>query len=142
MSEIEIMIRLLAACIAGGVIGYLRERGGKAAGLRTHILVCLGSALFTIVSIYMAMIFDNVDASRIASTVVSGIGFLGAGVIIQEGGAVRGITTAASIWAVAAIGVAVGCGMYFTTAFTTILTFIVLQLLAIVEKKYISPGKG
>lgn len=137
MSEIEIVLRLLAACLFGGVIGYIRERGGKAAGLRTHILVCLGSALFTVVSIYMATTFKGVDASRIASTVVTGIGFIGAGAIIQEGGAVRGITTAASIWAVSAIGLAVGCGMYITATASTLIALLVLQALSMVERKYI-----
>lgn len=142
MSEIEITLKLLLACIFGGVVGVVRERYGKAAGLRTHMMVAMGAALFTLVSIYMAIEFRGVDASRVASAVVTGIGFLGAGAIIREGGSVIGLTTAASVWAVSAIGLAVGCGMYFAATITTVLTVVVLEVLSRVEKKYISPRKG
>jgi putative Mg2+ transporter-C (MgtC) family protein len=142
MSEIEITIRLLLSCFFGGVVGFIRERDRKAAGLRTHIMVAVGSTLFTLVSIYMAMTFVNVDASRVAAAVVTGIGFLCAGAIIRDGGSVRGLTTAASVWAVSAIGIAVGCGMYFTASVATFIAFIVLEGLSRVERKYISPDKG
>jgi putative Mg2+ transporter-C (MgtC) family protein len=142
MTETEIIIKLLLACLFGGTIGFIRERERKAAGLRTHIMVCLGATLFMLISIYMSIVYKGVDAARIASTVVTGIGFIGAGAIIREGGAVRGLTTAASIWAVAAIGLAVGSGMYAAAITTTIITIVVLQILSLVERKYISPEKG
>ncbi len=141
MVETEIIIKLLLACLFGGIIGFIRERGRKAAGLRTHIMVCMGATLFMLISIYMALTFNGVDAARIAAAVVTGIGFIGAGAIIREGGAVRGLTTAASIWTVAAIGLAVGCGMYMSATVTTIIALIVLQVLFVVEKKFISPEK-
>ena len=116
LSDTDIALRLLAATLLSGIIGLERERGERAAGLRTHALVGLGSCLVMIVS---AFGFEDwhyspgaLDPSRIAAQVVSGIGFLGAGVIIfqRDGGAVRGLTTAASVWVVAAIGLAVGGG--------------------------------
>ena len=137
MSELDIVLRLLAACLFGGMIGFVREREKKAAGLRTHMLVCFGSALFMMISIYMALTFKEADPTRIASMVVSGIGFIGAGAIIQAGGSVRGVTTAASIWTVSAIGLAIGCGFYFAGSFATLITLIVLQVLHEIEKRYI-----
>jgi len=140
--EIDITIKLLLACALGGTIGFLREWHGKAAGFRTHMMVCMGSALFTIVSLFLAMQFNGVDAARVASGVVMGVGFLGGGAIIREGGAVRGLTTAASVWTVAAIGLAVGSGMYFASVAATVLTLIILHILSIVERKYISHHQG
>lgn len=138
--EYEMMLRLLLSVIFGGVIGYVREIKKKAAGLRTHILVCMGSAIFTIVSIYFARESANADPSRIAASVVTGIGFLGAGTIFTMGGSVRGLTTAASIWVVAAIGMAVGVGAYEIATFSTILALVVIQLLQIIESKYLRPS--
>jgi putative Mg2+ transporter-C (MgtC) family protein len=107
-TEIEMGLRLLLAVALGGIIGYQRERSGKEAGLRTHILISTGAALFTIVSIYG---FPGSDPSRIAAGIVTGIGFIGAGVILHRtGGEVIGLTTAATIWSVAAIGLAAGAG--------------------------------
>ena len=125
--EVEMVLRLLLATALGAIIGYQRERAGKPAGLRTHVLICLGAALFTVASLYG---FGAVaDPARVAAGIVAGIGFLGAGAIIhREGGLVAGLTTAATIWAVAAIGLAAGAGLYLVSAVTTILVLIVLLL--------------
>ena len=125
--EVEMVLRLLLAAALGSIIGYQRERAGKPAGLRTHVLICVGAALFTVASLYG---FGAVaDPARVAAGIVAGIGFLGAGAIIhREGGLVAGLTTAATIWAVAAIGLAAGAGLYLASAVTTILTSIVLLL--------------
>lgn len=131
------IIRLVLAMIFGGAIGYIREIKKKAAGLRTHTLVCLGAALFTLVSIEMVKGINGGDPSRIASCVVTGIGFIGAGTIFQSGNSVRGLTTAASIWVCAAIGLAVGAGLYYVATVATVLSIIVIQLLQIVEQKYL-----
>ncbi len=106
-------LSLLLAVLLGGLIGLERELHGHPAGLRTHILVCVGSTLITIVSVYSAHLNGaNVDPTRISAQIVTGIGFLGAGAIIREGGSIRGLTTAASLWATAAIGLAVGTSPY------------------------------
>jgi len=125
--EVEMVLRLLLATALGAIIGYQRERAGKPAGLRTHVLICTGAALFTVASLYG---FGAVaDPARVAAGIVAGIGFLGAGAIIhREGGLVAGLTTAATIWAVAAIGLAAGAGLYLVSAVTTILVSIVLLL--------------
>ncbi len=121
------VLRLLLATVLGAIIGYQRERAGKPAGLRTHILICVGAALFTIASIYG--FGTSGDAARVAAGVVAGIGFLGAGAIIRGGeGIVAGLTTAATIWAVAGIGLAAGAGLYIISAVTTAIILIVLFL--------------
>ena len=123
-NEIEIALRLVLAAVLGGIIGFQRERTGKEAGIRTHILICAGAALITIVSIYG---FPGSDPSRVAAGIVTGIGFLGAGVILhRSGGEVAGLTTAATIWAVAAIGLAAGAGLYVISVVATVLTLAVL----------------
>jgi putative Mg2+ transporter-C (MgtC) family protein len=123
-NEIEIALRLVLAAVLGGVVGYQRERSGKEAGVRTHMLICTGAALFTVVSIYG---FTGSDPARIAAGIVTGIGFLGAGVILhRSGGEVIGLTTAATIWAVAAIGLAAGVGLYIISVVATVLTLVVL----------------
>ena len=125
--EVEIVLRLLLAAALGAIIGYQRERAGKPAGLRTHVLICVGAALFTVASLYG--FGATADTARIAAGIVAGIGFLGAGAIIhREGGLIAGLTTAATIWAVAAIGLAAGAGLYLASAVTTVLTSIVLLL--------------
>ena len=124
--EIEAGLRLLLAAVLSALVGYERERSHKPAGLRTHILIGMGAALFTLVSIYG---FSGVvDPARVAAGVVTGIGFIGAGVIFRgmKGDKVVGITTAASVWVTAAIGVAAGCGMYAISILTTVITVIVL----------------
>ncbi|MBI5148638.1 MgtC/SapB family protein [Candidatus Pacearchaeota archaeon] len=124
-SEVDLVLRLVIASILGAAIGYERERRGKTAGLRTHILVCMGSALITIVGMYG---FGNADPARLAAGIITGIGFLGAGAIIASGRQVHGLTTAASIWVVSAIGIAAGAQLYLVAVTTTILSLIVLQL--------------
>ncbi len=125
--EVEMVLRLLLATALGAIIGYQRERAGKPAGLRTHILICAGAALFTVASLYG--FGAAADPARIAAGIVAGIGFLGAGAIIRRGeGIVAGLTTAATIWAVAAIGLAAGAGLYLVSAVTTVIILIVLYL--------------
>ena len=127
--QLEIILRLLLATALGAGIGYQRERAGKAAGLRTHILVSSGAALFTLTSIY-GFGGAAVDISRVAAGIVTGIGFIGAGVIFRglRGEGVAGLTTAATIWVTAAIGLAAGTGMYLISAVATIITVGVLML--------------
>ncbi len=125
--EVTIVLRLLLATALGAIIGYQRERAGKPAGLRTHTLICLGAALFTVASLYGFGLAS--DPARVAAGVVAGIGFLGAGAILhREGGIVEGLTTAATIWAVAAIGLAAGAGLYLVSTAATVLMLIVLYL--------------
>ncbi len=123
--ELDMIIRLLVAATVGGAIGYERERAEKPAGLRTNLLVCVGAALFTILS----MNFGGVsDPSRIAAAVVIGVGFLGAGTIFRAGERTIGLTTAATVWVVAAIGLAFGAGYYPVGLFASILVYIALRL--------------
>ena len=110
----EMVIRLVIAAFLGAVIGYERARAKKPAGIRTHLMVCMGAALFTVISIWGFA--GNADPSRIAAGVVVGVGFLGAGTILRQERGVAGLTTAATIWAVAAIGVAIGTGLYIVGA--------------------------
>ena len=119
-------IRLVLAAVFGGIIGYEREQAEKPAGLRTLMLVCVGSALFTLISIVG---FAAGDPSRVAAQVVTGIGFLGAGTILRTGISVQGITTAACIWVTAAVGMSLGAGMYIVSVVTTILAVVVLHFL-------------
>lgn len=138
----EIVIRLSLAALFGAIIGLERERKNWAAGLRTHMLVCVGSALTMMVSAYGFMDVlgtKNVvlDPSRIAAQVISGIGFIGAGTILfLRQGIVRGLTTAAGLWTVAAIGLATGGGMYFAASIATALAIIILFILQPLEKKF------
>ena len=124
--------KLLLSMVLGSVGGYERKRKGQIAGVRTFSLICMGATLAMIISIYVPQVYlglKNGDPSRIAAQVVSGIGFLGAGAIIQMKGSVRGLTTAAGIWMIAAIGMAVGVGLYVVSVIATLLIlFILLQL--------------
>lgn len=129
----DLMLRLFAALVLGAVIGLERERQERAAGLRTVTMVSLGSCLFTIVGAYG---FAQTDPSRVAAQVVTGIGFLGAGTIFLRKDLVRGLTTAATIWATAAIGMAAGTARYFEAAFTTLLILAVLMVLKPVERRF------
>jgi len=125
---VDMILRLLLAAALGAGIGFQRERADKPAGLRTHSLICLGSALFTVVSIYGFI--DGVDPSRVAAAVVTGIGFIGAGVIFRgmRGDRVMGLTTAASVWVTAAIGLAAGVGMYLIAFIVAVITVLVLMI--------------
>ncbi|MFA6281514.1 MAG: MgtC/SapB family protein [Candidatus Omnitrophota bacterium] len=132
-----VLVRLMICFLCGGIIGLEREKQGRSAGLRTHILVCMGSGLIMLISLYIFDIYNGkapVDPSRIAAGVVTGIGFLGAGTIITNRAGAKGLTTAASIWVSSAIGLAVGCGFILAAAFTTIITFVTLAFLKHIEK--------
>ena len=140
----ESLLRLALAAVLGGLIGMERELREREAGLRTHLLVALGSALFTIVGAYGFHAFldsgANVvraDPTRIAAQIVTGIGFLGAGAIIRQGLSVRGLTTAATLWVVAAVGLAAGAGYYSTAVITTALVLIALYPLRIVAYRIV-----
>jgi putative Mg2+ transporter-C (MgtC) family protein len=140
VNEWNLVARLVFAALLGSAIGMERERLSWAAGLRTHMLVCVGSTLFMIVSAYG---FSDVlgshivlDPSRVAAQVVSGIGFLGAGAILARGEVVRGLTTAASVWSVAAIGLAVGGGLYTPAIAATIIILIILAGIKPLEKRF------
>jgi putative Mg2+ transporter-C (MgtC) family protein len=136
----QIVIRLVLAAVLGGFVGLERERLDWAAGLRTHMLVCLGASLFMIVSSFGFMDIINhehvsLDPSRVAAQVVSGIGFLGAGTIMFRRDVILGLTTAASLWAVAAVGLAVGGGLYTPALITTLLIVVILAWIKPFEKR-------
>jgi putative Mg2+ transporter-C (MgtC) family protein len=141
MSEWEGLLRLAAAAAIGGAIGFEREMLDKAAGLRTHMLVCLGAAMFMVVSLLLTYEFADgplvarVDPTRIGSTIVTGVGFLGGGIIFKSEGGVRGLTTAAGLWVAAAIGMAVGAGFYVTGVGGGILTVIILTVVRRAERR-------
>ncbi len=139
--EIQIILQLVLAIFLGGIIGFEREVKKRTAGLRTNSLVCLGAALFTSISLNAFLEEGNfvsgLDPSRVIAAIVTGVGFIGAGLIIYRESKVEGITTAAGVWAVAAIGVAVGVQFYFTAIFATFLVLVVLNLLRIFESKLI-----
>jgi len=140
LSDVSITLRLVLAALLGSLIGLERERLLWAAGLRTHMLVCVGSCLIMIVSSYgfNAVLGPQVvlDPSRVAAQVVSGIGFLGAGSIILRNEVVKGLTTAASLWAVAALGLAVGGGLYFAAVTATAIILIILGGLKPIEERF------
>lgn len=132
MQNLDFVARILLACFCGACIGFERSKRFKEAGIRTHVIVCCASALIMIVSKYGfadltdadGLVFNGTrgaDPARVAAQVVSGISFLGAGVIFKNGSTVKGLTTAAGIWATAGIGLALGCGMYFTGIFVTLM---------------------
>lgn len=123
----DYLIRVVVACLCGGLIGLERTKRLKEAGIRTHIIVALGATLIMVVSKYGFSDVMEADASRIASNVITGVSFLGAGVIFVRGGSVKGLTTAAGIWATAAIGLALGAGMYTVGVLVTVL-MILLQI--------------
>ena len=132
----DFILRLLLAGIMGGLIGLEREMRAKGAGIRTHFIVALGSALFMIISMYAFEGTDKFDSSRVAAGVVSGIGFIGGGVIIFQRNVIRGITTAAGMWVAAAIGLACGAAMYPLAAAATLITLLVLELLHFFHLRY------
>jgi putative Mg2+ transporter-C (MgtC) family protein len=131
------ILRLVLGFIAGAIIGFERSSRHQVAGLRTHILIALGSTLLMLLSIWLPQTFTgkNGDPGRIAAQVVSGIGFLGAGAIIRLGNNVRGLTTAASLWFVAAVGLAIGAGMFLAAAVAEALSLVTLILLGMLEKR-------
>lgn len=150
----EVVIRLILAIIVGGLIGYEREHKNRPAGFRTHILVCVGAAVTSIIQLYAIqetsnMILQNpvlasalkADIGRLGAQVITGVGFLGAGTILHEKGSVKGLTTAASIWVVACIGLAVGLGYYFLSIVSTIGVFMVLVSLKRFEARFFQKSK-
>lgn len=150
MEEYEVIIRVVVAILVGGVIGYERQMTNRPAGFRTHILVCVGAAVVSIIqeenivkTIAYIQEYPELanalksDVGRMGAQVITGVGFLGAGTIIREKGLVKGLTTAASVWVVACIGLAVGHGMYLITAVSTIGVFVSLVILKKVEDRFI-----
>jgi putative Mg2+ transporter-C (MgtC) family protein len=134
-----IIIKMVLAVILGGVIGYERENTSRPAGFRTHILVCVGATLVMITSEYIFKKYlgkVNLDPARMGASVISGIGFLGAGTIIRDRMNVKGLTTAASLWAVACVGIATGAGFYEGAVLATILIYITLMLLKKMESHF------
>ena len=134
-----IFLRLAAALVAGGAIGFERERDSQPAGLRTHMILALGAALVMILSINIAIEFQGQDAepTRLAAQVVSGIGFLGAGAILRFGFNVKGLTTASTLWTTAMVGMAIGYGYYLVSLFAVVIMLVVLTLVERFEKKFV-----
>ncbi|TMG74718.1 MAG: MgtC/SapB family protein [Betaproteobacteria bacterium] len=141
VEDYEILARLMAALVAGAFIGYERSYHGRPAGFRTHALACTASSLLMLVTVYeshwMSAVAGRVqiDPTRMAQGIMTGIGFLGAGVIIKEGFSVRGLTTAASIWITAAIGILAGIGFYFPLVVSVVMTLGVLSLFRWIEAR-------
>lgn len=136
LNEWVIIFRLVLAAVLSGVVGFEREFHGRAAGFRTHILLCVGSTLIMLTSIHIFDVYSGrtpIDPARLAAGVVTGIGFLGAGTIMRYKASVRGLTTAASLWVVTGIGLAVGSGLYFGSIVTTLLAVITLMLFGRLE---------
>ena len=137
----EMALHLVVALAAGGIIGLERSYHGRPAGFRTHALVCLASSALMILTVYHGRWFDTslvrvaIDPTRMAQGIMTGIGFLGAGVIMREGLTVRGLTTAASIWITAAIGILIGVGFYFPAGIATALTLIALSVFRWIERR-------
>jgi len=145
-TQLDLALRLTVGLVLGAIIGFERELQRQPAGFRTHSLVSLGAALFTVVSAY-GFTGDLVDPTRIAAQIVSGIGFIGAGTILQHRGHIRGLTTAASLWSVAAIGTAAGAGLYIVAIVGTLLILVVLSILDCIEefarrRLRLSPGEA
>jgi putative Mg2+ transporter-C (MgtC) family protein len=132
--DITIAFKLLLAAVLGGIIGIEREIRDKPAGLRTNILICVGSTLFMSISTQVAALLGG-DPTRIAAQIISGIGFLGAGAVLHSHGFVLGLTTAATIWVVAGVGMALGSGMYGVAVFTTAMSILTLYFLSMIEDK-------
>lgn len=139
IEDADILIRIITSILLGSVIGLERELTNKSAGLRTQIMVCLGSCLFTILSIYgfatAVTLYPLGDPSRVAAQIITGIGFIGAGTVLRQGLTVTGLTTASTLWIVAAIGMACGCGKISIAVVSTILAVAILVLIRIFEMK-------
>ena len=145
LTDAQIIVRLILSFILSGFIGLERQLHRRTAGLRTHILVSLGSCLIMLTSLYVFDIYSSrvgLDPARIAAGAITGIGFLGAGAIMRDRERVRGLTTAASLWVAAGLGLAVGCGFYLAAILTTVLTLIALFLFRRMEEKIIDIRKG
>ncbi len=142
IADADILVRILFSIILGSFIGLERELTNKSAGLRTQIMVCLGSCLFTILSIYgfstAVTLYPLGDPSRVAAQIITGIGFIGAGTVLRQGLTVTGLTTASTLWIVAAIGMACGCGQISVAVVSTILAVCILVIIRFVEHKLMS----
>ena len=138
--DLAFVVRLLIATGLGGLIGLQRELSGKPAGLRTNLLICLGAALITQVSLLLPARLGAGDPARIAAQIVAGIGFLGAGTIMRSQHAVHGLTSAATIWVVAAVGLTVGAGFERQAAFATVIIVLALSALGQVERRFLGPN--
>ncbi|MDR1099478.1 MAG: MgtC/SapB family protein [Treponema sp.] len=137
IGEVDMLIRLGLSFLAGAIIGFERASRRQVAGLRTHILIAVGATLLMLLSIWLPQQFiSNGDPSRIAAQVVSGIGFLGTGAILRLGNNIRGLTTAASLWLIAAVGLAIGAGMFIAAAAAELISLVTLFALDIVEKRF------
>ncbi|NLM76814.1 MAG: MgtC/SapB family protein [Ruminococcaceae bacterium] len=144
MDLLSMLARLLVAALLGGVVGLEREIKKRAAGLRTHLLVSLGSALVMVTAEFMLIRYQgavNIDPTRLGAQVISGIGFLGAGTIIKQGASIKGLTTAASLWAVACVGLAVGAGHYGAALFAVAVIYGALVLLEKFEERRTGPTR-
>lgn len=132
-----VVFRLMLAVIVGGLIGNERARHGRAAGMRTHILVCLGAALTAMIGLYLDQVIGATgDVSRLAAQVISGIGFLGAGmIIVKNNNVISGLTTAAGVWATSIIGIAIGYGFYYGAIVATVLFLITIMLFTKLERR-------
>lgn len=139
--QFDLLVRLLLAAVLGAAIGLEREVHDHPAGMRTHLLVSVGAATFTVLSIF-AFVAPGADPGRIAAQIVSGIGFLGAGAILKYGATVRGLTTAASLWAVAAVGMAAGSGAWIVALIATIIVVVSLWPLHLVEERLVAGGRS
>lgn len=139
IADADILIRIIFSIVLGSVIGFERELTNKSAGLRTQILVCLGACIFTILSIYgfstAVTLYPLGDPSRVAAQIITGIGFIGAGTVLRQGLTVTGLTTASTLWIVAAIGMACGCGKISIAVVSTVLAVAILVLIRIFEIK-------
>lgn len=136
--DTDMLLKLILSCVLGGLIGLERESVNRPAGFRTHMLVSIGSTLVMMINGIMVSEYAGVislDPGRFGAAVISGIGFLGAGTIIKEGSSVKGLTTAASLWTVACIGIAIGAGYFLISIITTIAVLIILEVFARIEKK-------
>ncbi|MCL2442342.1 MAG: MgtC/SapB family protein [Treponema sp.] len=135
LTELQIVVRLCLAFVAGSIIGLERSSRRQVAGLRTHVLIALGASCLMLLSIWLPQQLGGGDPGRIAAQVVAGMGFLGAGAIIKLGNNIRGLTTAASLWLTAAIGLTIGAGMYITAITVIVLALITLILMHFFERK-------
>jgi putative Mg2+ transporter-C (MgtC) family protein len=138
IAEWEMILRALVAAGLGALVGYERERNHQPAGLRTHIVLVTGAALAMTLSLYLGSL-NGGDPARLAAQVVTGVGFLGAGAIMRFGPTVRGLTTAASLWTMAVVGLAAGAGLYLVAAAATALLLIVLSLVNLFENRFVRP---
>ncbi len=154
MKSYEVLIRLFMAIVIAGLIGYEREHKNRPAGFRTHILVCVGATIISLIQLYAVQETSNMillhpelasalkaDIGRLGAQVVTGVGFLGAGTIIHEKGSIKGLTTAASLWVVACIGLAIGLGYYFLSIASAVFVFLVLVSLKKFETRFLDKTK-